>query len=74
MIVSHHLTKRLPILLQHGTGSPGRFTPKVIYANSVASLAQQPGFLPATVGFVLMMAYTVAVIWLGAVLLQRRGA
>jgi ABC-2 type transport system permease protein len=64
----------LPILLQYGDGSPGRFTPEVIYANSVASVTPQPGFLSATVGFLLMMAYSVAVIWLGAVLLQRRGA
>ena len=68
------VTLLLPILLQHGNGSPGRFTPEVIYANSVASVVHQPGFFSATVGFLLMTAYTVAVIWLGAVLLQRRDA
>lgn len=67
-------TLLLPLLLQHGNGSPGRFTPEVIYANSVASVAQQPGSLSATVGFLVMSAYTVAVIWLGVVLLQRRDA
>lgn len=67
-------TLLLPILLQHGSGSLGRFTPEVIYANSVASVLRQPGFFSATVGFLLMTAYTVAAIWLGAILLQRRDA
>jgi hypothetical protein len=67
-------TLLLPILLQHGNGSPGRFTPEVIYANSVASVSAQPGALSATVGFLLMSAYTVAAIWLGGVLLARRDA
>ncbi len=67
-------TLLLPILLQHGNGSPGRFTPEVIYANSVAAVAPQPGYFSATVGFLVMMAYTVAAIWLGAVLLKRRDA
>jgi len=63
-----------PILLQHGNGTPGRFTPEVIYANSVASVVRQPGFFSPTVGFLLMTAYTVAAIWLGAVLLPRPDA
>jgi ABC-2 type transport system permease protein len=67
-------TLLLPILLQHGNGSPGRFTPEIIYANSVASVSPQPGALSATVGFLLMSAYSVAAIWLGAVLLARRDA
>ncbi len=67
-------TLLLPILLQHGNGSPGRFAPEVIYANSVAAVVPQPGFLSATLGFLLMSAYTAAVIWLGAVLLRRRDA
>jgi hypothetical protein len=67
-------TLLLPILLQHGNDSPGRFTPEVIYANSVATVSPQPGSLSATVGFLLMSAYTVAAIWLGAVLLERRDA
>jgi len=46
----------------------------VMNANSVASVAPQPALLSATVGFLLMTAHTVAVIWLGAVLLQRRDA
>lgn len=67
-------TLLLPILLQHVGGSPARFTPEVIYANSVAAVVHQFGFLSATVGFLLMTAYTVAVLWAGATLLQRRDA
>ena len=67
-------TLLLPLLLQHGNGSPGRFTPEVIFANSVASVVPAIRLAVGTIGFVLMSAYTVAVLWLGAVLLQRRDA
>jgi hypothetical protein len=37
-------------------------------------VSPQPGSLSAAVGFLLMSAYTVVAIWLGAVLLERRDA
>jgi hypothetical protein len=67
-------TLLLPILLQHGNGSAGRWTPEVIFANSIAAVVHQYGYFSFTVGFLVMTAYTVAVLWLGAVLLERRDA
>ena len=64
----------LPVLLQTVGGDPGRYTPDLIFANSVAAVAPQPPALSATVGFGLMVAYTLAALGLGAALLNRRDA
>jgi len=64
----------VPVLLQTISGDPARYTPDLIFANSVAAVLPQPPALSATVGFLLMVAYTLAALGLGAALLKRRDA
>jgi ABC-type transport system involved in multi-copper enzyme maturation permease subunit len=64
----------VPILLQTIGGNPGRFAPELIFANSVSAVVPQSQTLSATVGFLLMVAYTLAALGLGAALLTRRDA
>jgi ABC-2 type transport system permease protein len=66
----------LPLLLQslNAHGTPERFTPLAILANSVAAVVRQPHELSATTGFVLMVIYSAVTLGIGAVLLIRRDA
>ena len=62
------------ILLQHVAGNPGRFTPEMIFGNSVASVVRVPGALNSTTGFAYMALYTVVALVLGGLLLSTRDA
>jgi heme/copper-type cytochrome/quinol oxidase subunit 4 len=68
------VTLLAPILLQTVAGHPDRFTPAIIFAQSVAAVVPQGHQLSATIGFVLMVLYTVAALAVGAVLLIKRDA
>ncbi len=62
------------ILLQHVGGNPARYTPVMIYGNSVASVVHVPGALNSSTGFAYMALYTVAALTTGAVALSKRDA
>jgi ABC-2 type transport system permease protein len=62
------------ILFQAVPGHPARFTPEIIFANSVAAVVPQHNALSATVGFVLMALYTAVALGIGAAVLLRRDA
>ncbi len=62
------------ILLQQVAGNPARFTPDMIYGNSVASVVRVPGALNSSTGFAYMTLYTVAALTIGAVVLSKRDA
>jgi ABC-type transport system involved in multi-copper enzyme maturation permease subunit len=68
------VTLLAPILLQTVAGHPDKFTPAIIFANSVAAVAPQHDQLSATIGFMLMVLYTVAALAVGAVVLLKRDA
>lgn len=68
------VTLLAPILLQTVGGHPGRFTPAIIFANSVAAVVPQSHQLSATIGFMLMVLYCLGVLVAGAVLLTKRDA
>ena len=68
------ITLLAPILLQTVAGHPAKFTPAMIFASSVAAVVPQSNQLSATIGFVLMVLYTVAALAVGAVLLVKRDA
>jgi ABC-type transport system involved in multi-copper enzyme maturation permease subunit len=63
-----------PILLQTVAGHPDRYTPAIIFANSVAAVVPQAHQLSATIGFMLMVLYCLGVLVAGAVLLTKRDA
>jgi ABC-2 type transport system permease protein len=62
------------LLLQHVPGNPGRFTPVMIFGNSVGSVVRQPNALSSSAGFILMALYTSVVVIAGGVVLARRDA
>jgi ABC-2 type transport system permease protein len=62
------------ILLQRVPGNPGRFTPDMIYANSVGAVVRVEGALNSTTGFAYMALYTVVALSVGALVLSRRDA
>jgi ABC-2 type transport system permease protein len=68
------ITFLLPVLLQRIPGSPARFAPEQILANSVAAVVPQSGQLSAPVGFGMMVLYSVAVLAIAAALFTRRDA
>jgi ABC-2 type transport system permease protein len=68
------ITFLLPVLLQHVAGTPSRYTPVGILANSVSAVVRQPGQVSAPVGFLLMIVYSAVVLGVGAVLIARRDA
>jgi hypothetical protein len=68
------LTFLLPVLLQWIPGSPARFAPQQILANSVAAVVPLPDQLSAPVGFGMMVLYSVAVLVFAAALFARRDA
>jgi ABC-2 type transport system permease protein len=66
------ITFLLPVLLQKIPGTPSRYTPIGIVANSVSAVVRQPHQVSAPVGLLLMVLYTTVVLGLGAALLVRR--
>jgi hypothetical protein len=68
------ITFLLPLLLQKVAGTPSRYTPVGILANSVSAVVRQQGQVPAPTGFLLMVLYATVVLGLAAVLLVRRDA
>lgn len=68
------LTFLLPVVLQRLPSHPGRYTPMLILANSVAAVRPQGDTVSPTTGFVLMGLYATAAAVLGGVLLVRRDA
>ena len=68
------VTLLAPILLQAVAGHPDKFTPAIIFAQSVAATVPQHEQLSATIGFVLMALYTVAALAVGAVAMIKRDA
>ncbi len=68
------VTLLAPILLQTIAGHPDKYTPAIIFAQSVAAVVPQSNQLSATIGFVLMVLYTVATLAVGAVVLIKRDA
>ena len=62
------------LILQSVPGNPGRFTPVMIFGNSVAAVDHHGNALSSTTGFLLMTAYTFVVVLVGGVLLARRDA
>jgi ABC-2 type transport system permease protein len=67
-------TLLLPVLLHNVAGDPSRFLPESIYANSVATVVPQTDALSSTVGFLLMAAYALGALLVGAAVLDRRDA
>lgn len=68
------VTILLSLLLQRIPSHPGRYTPVLLLANSVAAVSPQPGQVPAWAGFVLMACYAAAALAVAAALLVRRDA
>jgi hypothetical protein len=68
------VTLLAPILLHTLSGDPSKYTPAIIFAQSVAAVVPQGNQVSATIGFVLMVLYTVAALAVGAVLLVKRDA
>ncbi len=64
----------LPILFQQLPSHPGRYTPAIIFANSVSATVPHGHQLSATIGFMLMVLYCVGALAVGAVLLVKRDA
>jgi ABC-2 type transport system permease protein len=62
------------LILQSVPGNPGRFTPVMIFGNSVAAVIHHGNALSSTTGFLLMAAYTAVVVLAGGVLLAKRDA
>ena len=63
-----------PILLHTLSGDPSKYTPAIIFAQSVAAVVPQSNSLSATIGFMLMVLYTAGALVVGAVLLAKRDA
>lgn len=68
------VTLLAPILLHTIAGHPERYTPAIVFAQSVAAVVPQSNQLSATIGFMLMVLYTVAALAAGAVVLIKRDA
>jgi len=68
------VTLLAPILLHTIAGHPDRYTPAIIFAQSVAAVVPQSNQVSATIGFMLMGLYTVAALAVGAVVLVKRDA
>ena len=69
------VTFLLPLLLHQLAGDPVRYTPVQILANSVsATVTNHNGQVSPTIGLLLMVAYTAAVLLAGAVMFMSRDA
>jgi ABC-2 type transport system permease protein len=63
-----------PILLHSISESISRYAPELIFANSVAAVVRLDNSLSVTIGVVVMLAYCITALGLGALLLDRRDA
>jgi hypothetical protein len=63
-----------PILLHALAGDPSKYTPAIIFAQSVSTVVPQYHQVSATIGFTLMVLYCVGALAVGAVLLVKRDA
>jgi hypothetical protein len=68
------ITFLITLLIQRLPGTPVRFTPVGILANSVSAVVPQSGQVSAPMGMLLMAIYTTVVLGLAAVLIARRDA
>ena len=68
------ITFLLPVLLQRIPGTPSRYTPVGILANSVSAVVHQSNQVSAPVGFGLMVLYATVILGLGAIFIARRDA
>ncbi|HEY6472097.1 MAG TPA: ABC transporter permease [Acidimicrobiales bacterium] len=68
------VTLLAPILLHTLAGSPSKYTPAIIFAQSVSAVVPQSDQLSATIGFMLMVLYCAGTLVVGAVLLAKRDA
>jgi hypothetical protein len=63
-----------PLLLHTLSGDPSKYTPAIIFAQSVAAVVPQANSLSATIGFMLMVLYCAGALVVGGVLLAKRDA
>ena len=68
------VTLLAPILLHTLSGDPSKYTPAIIFAQSVSTVVPQSNELSATIGFMLMVVYCAGALVVGAVLLAKRDA
>jgi ABC-type transport system involved in multi-copper enzyme maturation permease subunit len=68
------VTFLLPLLLHQLAGNPARFTPVQILANSVSVTVTNHGQLSPTIGLLLMVVYSAAVLVAGAFMFSSRDA
>jgi hypothetical protein len=68
------VTLLAPLLLHQLSGDPSKFTPAIIFAQSVAAVVPQTNQVSATIGFVLMVMYSAVALAVGAVVLVKRDA
>jgi hypothetical protein len=68
------VTLLAPILLHTLSGDPSKYTPAIIFAQSVSAVVPQDNQLSATIGFMLMVLYCAGALVVGAVLLAKRDA
>jgi hypothetical protein len=68
------VTLLAPILLHQLSGDPSKYTPAIIFAQSVAAVVPQSNQVSATIGFVLMVMYSAVALAVGAVVLVKRDA
>jgi len=68
------ITFLIPLLIHNLPGTPARYTPVGILANSVSAVVPQTGQVSAPMGFLLMVLYSAVVLGLAAVLITRRDA
>ena len=63
-----------PILLHTMSSDPSKYTPAIIFAQSVSAVVPQTNQVSATIGFVLMLVYVAVALVAGVVLLVKRDA
>jgi hypothetical protein len=66
------VTFLLPLLIHQLSGDPARYAPVQILSNSVTTTVANHDAISATLGLVLMLAYTAAVLAIGAVMFMSR--
>ncbi len=68
------VTLLAPILLHTLSSDPSKYTPAIIFAQSVSAVVPQTNQVSATIGFVLMLVYVTVALVAGVVLLVKRDA
>ncbi|HEY1652759.1 MAG TPA: ABC transporter permease [Acidimicrobiales bacterium] len=68
------VTLLAPILLHTLSSDPSKYTPAIIFAQSVSAVVPQTNQVSATIGFVLMLVYVAVALAAGVVLLVKRDA